>query len=93
MQAPLDLTPYQVFGFQSLGCVISRLVKKFIRSAKALRRAGHGIESTGFQVELVCIKRSVDEEVAAADWSTCRRRGRRESSAGTAPYQQIDKMP
>ena len=54
---------------------IPRMVKKFSRRAKALRRAGRGMESTRFPVELVCIKRRVGEEVMAADWPTCRRRG------------------
>ena len=53
----------------------SRIVKKFSRRAKALRRAGRGMESTRFPVEFVCIRQYVSEEIVAADWSACRGRG------------------
>jgi hypothetical protein len=52
-----------------------RMVKKFSRRAKALDRAGPGMDSTRFSVEFVCIKWPVGEEVVAADCPACRRRG------------------
>jgi len=67
-------TPLQ-FGEVSGILAPARMVQKLSRRARALKRAGLGMDSTRFSVEFIRIKGQAGEAGVAANWPVCRRPG------------------